>query len=59
MNIAILSKQKDDGNPNSYCPTNYSKKNEFSQLSPRKIGDKEIRKKLKFREESGLVLSHI
>jgi len=26
VNIAILSKQKDDGNPNSYCPTNYSKK---------------------------------
>jgi len=35
------------------------RKNEFSQLSPRKIGDKEIRKKLKFREESALVLSHI
>lgn len=30
VNIAILRKQKDVGNPNSYCHTNYSKKNEFS-----------------------------
>jgi len=35
------------------------RKNEFSQLSPRKIGDEEIRKKLKFRKESALVVCHI